>query len=87
MTSAVPGSAPPSVVDASHPPTAQLDPAAVYLSPAGRCCRLCPSESLRPFDNQATFIYHRKDGRPGTGVFSDGFVLARANWHLLRRLA
>lgn len=74
-------------IHADQAPPAELDPAAIYLSPAGRCCRLWPSEAGRPFDNQATFIYHRKDGRPANDVFSDGFVLSRANWHLLRRLA
>lgn len=74
-------------ITAHHVLPAEPDPAAVYLSPAGRCCRLCPSEAGRPLADEAVFVYHRKDGLPGKGVMADGFVLSRANWHLLRRLA
>lgn len=65
----------------------ELDPQAIYLSPSGRCCRVCQSDSTRPTETFATFIYDRKDGNPNTGVFAEGFTLSRANWHLMRRLA
>lgn len=69
------------------PPPAALDPQAVYLSPQGRRCRLCTSEAGRPRNDYATMVYDRSDGGPGVGALADSFVLARANWHLLRRLA
>ena len=59
----------------------------VYLAPSGRRCRLCPSDSERPFQVFATLLYDRLDGRPARGIFADGFVLSRQNWHLLRRVA
>lgn len=63
-----------------------LDPEAVYLSPSGRRCRV--SVSVRDLSqNKALLVYDQPDGSaPGPGDFSDGFVLARANWHLLRKV-
>ena len=68
-------------------PAAMLEAAAVYMSPTGRCCRLCPSEALRPQSTWATLPYDRRDGRRPSSILADGFMLSRANWHLLRRIA
>jgi hypothetical protein len=64
-----------------------LDGAAVYLSPLGRCCRLCPTDALRPQSTWATLLYDRRDGSRPASMLADGFMLSRANWHLLRRIA
>lgn len=65
----------------------ELDVKAVYLSPTGRRCRVYTDDTVtRPRQSEATLIYDRRDGAPASSAFGDGFVLSRANWHLLRRV-
>lgn len=68
------------------PPLVQLDAHAVYLSPTGRRCRLLVQGDPPRTTTFATLLYDRVDGGPAVGVFADGFVLARSNWHVLRRI-
>ena len=64
----------------------ELDRAAVYISPSGRCCRWVPSDTPPDQRTQrATFIYEVADG--GGDARRDSFVLMRSNWHMLRRVA
>jgi hypothetical protein len=60
------------------------DPDAVYLSPSGRRCRVF---EVHFTGRRAHLLYDHKDGTPSRSRFGDGFTLARANWHLLRRVA
>lgn len=65
----------------------QLSREAVYLSPTGRRCRWWPSLADDAWKHQAVFIYDTADGRRASSALSDGFVLSRANWKLLRRVS
>ena len=58
---------------------------AVYLSPMGMRCRL--AEAGNGNNAVATLLYDLQDGSPAPSTSFDGFTLARANWHLLRRVA
>ena len=65
----------------------ELDRHAVYLSPTGRRCRWWPSLADRALGDRAFFVYDLEDGRRASSALSDGFVLMKANWHLLRRVS
>lgn len=73
-------------VQADSAPRTDLvaNPAAVYLSPTGRRCRVV---DVHVGGLRATLRYDLRDGTPCLSEFGEGFVLARANWHLLRRVA
>ena len=61
-----------------------VDPLAVYLSPSGRRCRVV---DVHVGGLRATLRYDLRDGTACHSDFGEGFTLARANWHLLRRVA
>jgi hypothetical protein len=69
---------------AAEPASPGLDANAVYLSPSGRRCRLYGFSNGSTW---ATMLYDLQDGSPARSFYSDGFTLARHNWHLLRRVA
>ncbi|MBX3634023.1 MAG: hypothetical protein KF683_01270 [Rubrivivax sp.] len=68
------------------PPALELDPRAVYLSPTGRRCRWWPFEGRGGDGSWAVFVYDLADGTPARSPRSDGFVLSRGNWYVLRVL-
>lgn len=55
-----------------------------YRAPSGRLCTLCPRSSGTLGADTATLLYCHPDGTPAHSSTQDGFVLARANWYLLR---
>lgn len=61
-----------------------VDPRAVYMSPSGKRCRVV---DVHVGGLRATLRYDLRDGSPCLSEFGEGFVLASANWHLLRRVA
>lgn len=69
-----------------RPPPVKLLPGAVYRSPLGHRCRLY----LRPQDRAsaptALLLYDLPDGSPADRYAGSGFVLSRANFHLLHML-
>lgn len=67
--------------------TADLVRGAVYLSPAGRACRLAQDQGSADPAVEAYLVYDTPGGRAARGSMADGFMLSRANWYLLRRLA
>lgn len=63
-----------------------LEPGVVYLSPAGRRCRLFVDEAaVKPRKTEATLVNDLPDGTAPASPFAEGFVLSRINWYLLRR--
>lgn len=67
--------------------TSDLVPGAVYLSPAGRECRLAPEQPDLARRGEAVLVYDTPSGRAARGAMADAFALSRANWHVLRRLS
>lgn len=60
----------------------------VYLSPRGKRCRLLRRQAPTVARDVVTLLYDLVDGTPAPDVYwSQGFTLARENWHLLRRVA
>lgn len=71
----------------ASPASDELHPEGLYLSPGGRACRLAPHQSADDLKREAHLVYDTPGGQAGQGTLADGFVLARSNWYLLRRLA
>lgn len=66
--------------------TFELVRGAVYLSPCGRACRLALDQGTADAETEALLVYDTPTGGQARGAMADGFLLARKNWHLLRRL-
>lgn len=71
-------------------PPVRLDPAALYMAPTGRMCRLhaMDGRGAEGDESVAQLVYVRNAAWALAGNrFDDGFCLTRENWRILKAVA